>query len=145
MNGLVFVKMLHLISLLVLLYASAFKNILLNRAQIEAPALAKALRLDKLSGAAAGVMMLSGVAMLLWLAKPTSYYLQNPYFLLKIFIFVLASSLVVVSKIFLRRAFKASHSTLIVVPKHIQWILRFDLLGLLIMAGLGGLVTRGLV
>jgi len=40
-------------------------------------------RWDKVSGAMAGLMLLSGLGLLLWWAKPTSYYLNSEYFAVK--------------------------------------------------------------
>ena len=97
-------------------------------------------RFDKLSAGAAGVMLLTGLAMALWLAKPVAYYAGNPAFWLKMAIFIVASSLIVWTKVFIK---KAKSQTLSTVPAAVRWVLRLDFAGILMMAALGLAVAHG--
>jgi len=110
-------------------------------ASISATQVARVRKFDKLSGAAAGIILLTGLAMLLWLAKPTSYYLSQPLFFFKISIFVIASGLIVLTKIAFKRALQAPE-TIWTAPRKVKIILTFDLIGLFAMATLGYLIAH---
>jgi putative membrane protein len=134
------VKTVHMIALIVLLWASFRKNILLSKQNLSNQNAIKTARFDKVSAASAGIMLLSGLAMLFWLAKPSAYYFALPAFWLKISIFVIASALIVWTKTFIRQAKSQDVST---IPKTVRSILRLDFLGLLVMASLGILIAHG--
>ncbi len=134
------VKALHLGALLVLLWSSIRKNIFLTPASLTGANAQRTANFDKLSAGAAGVMLLSGLAMVLLLGKPTAYYAANPAFWFKLAIFILASGLIVWTKVFIRQAKSQVSST---VPQAVRWILRFDFAGILLMASLGFAVARG--
>jgi putative membrane protein len=138
---LIAVKALHMLALLALLWASLRKNMLLSAPQLTGNNALRTRRFDKLSAASAGVMLLTGVAMALWFAKPTAYYLHHSAFWAKMAIFVVASALIVWTKVFIRKA--TTHATL-PVPGAVRWILRLDFMGLLVMAGLGIVIAHGL-
>jgi putative membrane protein len=141
MLALLVVKTIHYLCFAALLYSSAMKNWLLRPARISLAQVQCVRRFDKLSGAAAGVILLTGLAMLLWLAKPTGYYLSQPLFILKISIFVIASSLIVLTKIAFKRAL-ASDEAAWTAPRRVKVILAIDLIGLVMMAVLGYLVSH---
>lgn len=141
MISLVFIKSIHYLCFFALLYSSAMKNWLLARATLSTAQVQCVRRFDKLSGAAAGIILLTGLSMLLWLAKPTSYYLTQPLFALKISIFVAASALIVLTKIEFKRAVSQAQ-VIWHVPRKVKVILITDLLGLFLMALLGYLVAH---
>lgn len=141
MTTLLTVKIIHYLCFAALLYGSAMKNWLLRPASISLAQVQHIRRFDKLSGAAAGVILLTGLAMLLWLAKPTIYYLTQSLFIFKISIFVVASSLIVLTKIAFKQAL-ASTEAIWAVPSKVKIILTIDLIGLLVMAVLGYLVAH---
>jgi putative membrane protein len=138
---LIAVKALHMVALLALLWASLRKNMLLSGPHLTGNSALRTRRFDKLSAASAGVMLLTGGAMALWLAKPTAYYLQHPALWIKMAIFVVASGLIVWTKVFIRKA--TIHDTL-PVPSAVRWILRGDFAGLLAMSALGFVIAHGL-
>jgi uncharacterized membrane protein len=142
MNALLALKATHYVALFLLLWASLQKNRLLTPSAITTENLARVMRFDKLSSATAGVMMLSGLAMLMWFAKPTAYYLANEWFWLKMALFVLASSLVVLSKLELRKALSHSQGSAWTVTRKVRGILRFDLVGLWVLVALGLSIAR---
>jgi uncharacterized membrane protein len=137
MGALLALKVTHYLALLLLLWASFQKNRLLTPPSVAGEVLTRVMRFDKLSSATAGVMMLSGLAMLLWFAKPTAYYLVNVWFWLKMSLYVLASSLVVLSKIELRKAAATLHGAAWPVTTKVRRILRFDFVGLWVLVALG--------
>jgi putative membrane protein len=141
LTSLVFVKMVHMIALVVLVWASFRKNMLISAPNLTNTNAVKTARFDKLSAVSAGIMLLSGLTMLLWVAKPSAYYFALPAFWLKVTVFVLASALIVWTKTFIRHA-KTQHSS--PIPNAVRWILRFDFLGLLAMTILGIIVAHGI-
>jgi uncharacterized membrane protein len=141
MNTLLLVKTIHYLSLAALLWASFSKNKLLMPNVLNIEQVQRVLRFDKLSAAAAGMMLLTGAAMALWFAKPTAYYVNNPWFWFKLSIFFVASALVIVSK---RAAARATGGKDWAVTQQVRWILRIDFLGILAMLALGVLIARGM-
>ena len=137
-------KSVHLLALLGLLWASFQKNRLLVPPTLNQSQLSRVRRFDKLSAATSGVMIVSGAAMLFWLAKPTAYYLLHPGFQVKMALFVVASALIVWTKVSFRRGISSGDEQW-VVPAKVRWILRLDFLGLLVMGTLGGMVARGMI
>lgn len=137
---LAFVKSIHMIALGALLWASFRKNTLLSAANLSTQNAIRTARFDKLSAASAGIMLLSGLAMLFWVAKPSAYYFALPAFWIKIAIFIVASALIVSTKTFIRQAKTQNSSP---IPKAVRWILRLDFLGLLAMASFGIIVAHG--
>lgn len=140
LTGLSLVKALHLSALLALLWSSLRKNIFLTPANLTGANAQRTANFDKLSAGAAGVMLLTGLAMLLWVGKPTAYYIGTFAFWLKMTIFVVASGLIVWTKVFIRRA---KSQRLSPVPRSVRWVLRLDFAGILLMAALGFVVAHG--
>jgi putative membrane protein len=135
------VKALHMLALLALLWSSLRKNMLLTPTSLTAANALRTRRFDKLSAASAGIMLLTGLAMALWLAKPFAYYAGHPAFWLKIVVFIVASSLIVWTKVFIRKATTQPTSN---VPPAVRWVLRLDFAGLMLMAALGFVIAHGL-
>jgi uncharacterized membrane protein len=135
------VKALHMLALLALLWASLRKNMLLTPASLTAANALRTRRFDKISAASAGVMLLTGLSMALWFAKPFAYYAGHPSFWLKMAVFIVASSLIVWTKVFIRKATTQPTSP---VPAAVRWVLRIDFAGLLMMAALGFVIAHGL-
>jgi putative membrane protein len=135
------VKALHMLALLALLWSSLRKNMLLTPVNLTAANALRTRQFDKLSAASAGIMLLTGLAMALWVAKPFAYYAGHPAFWLKIAVFIVASGLIVWSKVFIRKATTQATSP---VPAAVRWVLRIDFAGLLLMAALGFVIAHGL-
>jgi putative membrane protein len=141
MSVLIAIKTIHYLCFFALLCSSAMKNWLLFPSSVSLSQVVRVRRFDKLSGAAAGIIFLTSLAMLFWLAKPTQYYVTQPLFALKISLFVLASSLIVLTKFAFKRAIKETTS-LWQVPRLVKIIFMVDLIGLLVMASLGYTVAH---
>jgi uncharacterized membrane protein len=141
LTALVLVKTTHMAAMVALLWASLRKNVLLSALSLTNENANKTARFDKLSAASAGIMLLSGLTMLFWVAKPSTYYFALPAFWLKIAIFVVASALIVWTKTFIRHAKTQNSSP---IPNAIRWIMRFDFLGLLAMISLGIIVAHAI-
>lgn len=142
-TDLIVVKGIHYAALIAILWASFMKNMLLTPREVSTETIRKVSRFDKLSGIAAALLLVSGLSMLYWFAKPTSYYLNSPLFQIKIAIFVIASVLIIFTKIYLKKSKAAEASVSHEVPAHVRFILRFDFVGLLALTSLGYLLARG--
>jgi uncharacterized membrane protein len=71
--ALTLVKLVHLLAWVMLVVSSIQKNRLISAQALDESAVLRLRRWDKVSGAMAGLMLLSGWGLLLWWAKPTSY------------------------------------------------------------------------
>jgi putative membrane protein len=143
MNILFLIKTIHYLALVALLWASFSKNKLLMPSTLSIAQVQSVLRFDKLSAAAAGTMLLSGASMALWFAKPTAYYVSNPWFWFKLGIFFVASAMVIMSKLKLRAAARATDAKDWLVTNQVRWILRIDFVGIVVMLFLGVLIAKG--
>jgi uncharacterized membrane protein len=93
------------VSLVVLcMFASMSKNRLVWHGALDQTALARIRFHGMLSAATAGLLAISGLSMVFWLAKPRDYYLENPVFWAEMALFVMASGLIVWTKVDFRHA-----------------------------------------
>jgi uncharacterized membrane protein len=89
-----------------------------------------------------GLMLLSGLGLLLWWAKPTSYYLNSEFFAVKMAFFTVGSLWIVLTKIWMRRALRLAQWPQI-PPVSVRRGLRFDLLCLSVMSLCGLWLAHG--
>jgi putative membrane protein len=138
------IKFLHLLALLFLFTASVIKNLLLIQAPIRSQTIQRCKTADQVSGAAAGVIVLTGIGLLYLSPKGSAFYTANSFFWLKIAVLVVASALIVRTKIFFREQAKRTEFDAVEVPRSIVGILKFDLASLVLMAYLGVLIVNGI-
>jgi uncharacterized membrane protein len=136
-------KLIHLLSLLLLVGSSISKNVLVRKAAISASVIRKCRIADRVSGATAGLMIVSGMGMLYLSPKGYSFYGGNALFWLKIALLIVASVFIIRTKIFFRDPANAQGSGDVKVPSSIKGILAFALVSLFAMAALGALIVRG--
>jgi uncharacterized membrane protein len=136
-------KFIHLLSLAFLVASSISKNILVRKAAVSASVIRKCRIADRVSGATAGLMIVSGIGMLYLSPKGLSFYGGNGLFWLKIALLIVASVFIIRTKIFFRDPANAQGSGDVKVPSSIKSILAFDLMSLFAMAALGALIVRG--
>lgn len=138
------VKFSHLLALMFLFAASAVKNLLLGQASIQTLTIQRCRTSDQVSGAAAGVVVLTGICLLYLSPKGSAFYTANSFFWLKIGVLVVASALIVRTKIFFREHAKLAESSAVEVPRSVVSILKLDLASLVLMAYLGVLIVNGI-
>jgi uncharacterized membrane protein len=138
------VKFTHLLSLLLLFCSSLAKNLLVAAKPIDAPAIARCRTADRVSGGAAGIIVLTGIAMIYGSPKGAGFYTSNPNLWIKVAVLVIASALIVRTKVFFRSAANVPQSAAIGVPAVIPWFLKVDLASLVVMTYLGVLVAYGI-
>lgn len=137
------VKFAHLIALLLLFCASMAKNLLLTARPLEAIGIDRCRTADRLSGVAAVFIVVSGAGLIYLSPKGIDFYTANSSLWIKIAVLILASALIVRTKVFFRSAAKAPAAA-IDVPSAIPSILKFDLASLVVMTYLGVLVAYGI-
>ena len=140
MEGELVTKTFHYLGFLGCLFASFLKNNQLRSTVIEGTALTSLLALDRMSGASALVILISGLILTLWAAKPTEVYTSDPSYWIKVGLYTAASLAVVLSKPIIRNAAKAGR----LEPKpSLRLLLFFDLISILTVAAIGRLVAHG--
>jgi putative membrane protein len=88
--------------------------------------------------------VLSGVALLFGSAKGSAFYTSNGLFWLKLFVLLVASALIVRTKLFFRRRENAISTHGVEVPRFVPAILKFDLASLVVITGLAVLIVNGI-
>ena len=135
-------KTLHIVALLFLFSASLFKNTWVSKKPLQVNHLRQLKVADKVSGIAAGVMVGSGLYMLLGEQSARLFRLQQPVFWIKMLILIVASLLVIWTKIYFAKAnLNATHNG-VVIPRPIVFILRFDLASIVLMIVLAIIMVR---
>ena len=136
------VKFLHLLAWMLLFVSSIQKNRLISSPSLDETVVMRMRKWDKVSGAMSGVMLLTGFGMLVWWAKPTSYYLGSVWFAVKMGFFVVGSAWIVLTKVWMRRALHAAQWPQM-PPALVRRGLRFDLVCLSVMTLCGLLLAHG--
>jgi len=101
-------------------------------------------RIDAVYGLAAVTLLCAGLT--LWLGsvgKPAVYYSKNWIFHTKLTLFVMMGLLSIYPTVFFIKNRKGNPSDTVHVPASIFWMLRFELLLLMIIPLLAGLMARG--
>ncbi len=135
-------KFAHVFARILLVLSSIQKNRLISNPSLDESIVLKMRTWDKVSGAMSGVMLLSGLGMLLWWAKPTGYYLDSVWFAIKMAFFVVGSTWIVLTKIWMRRALRTAHWPQS-APDMVKRGLRFDLICLSVMTLCGLSLAHG--
>jgi putative membrane protein len=138
------IKFFHLLALLSLFSASVIKNLLLGQVPILSKTIQRCRTADQVSGAAAGAVVLTGIGLLYLSPKGSAFYTANSVFWLKIAVLVVASALIVRTKVFFREHARRVESGAIEVPRSIVSILKFDLASLVLLTYLGVLIVNGI-
>ncbi len=139
------IKTLHLISLLFLFTASAYKNVKLHAQHCDHGRLRKILTADRVSGLAATLMVITGILMLCKDYPANLFRLEQTSFWIKMTLLAFTTSLIIVSKFTLRRLAReheANPSTSIRIPPSIKCMLGIDLVGLVLMAAIASMMAR---
>lgn len=122
--------------------ASLWKNALLRATVLQGRPLKTLLALDRVSGASALVILLSGLGLTLWFAKPTGMYTANQLYLLKVSLFGAASIAVLFTKPLIRRAIGTDR---LYPTMRIRLLLMLDLGLILAVAVLGRVMVHGAI
>ncbi|MEG2045752.1 MAG: DUF2214 family protein [Comamonas sp.] len=97
----------HIVAILTLVVFLSSEAALCRPEWMNAAVVRRLSRLDLIYGIAAGVLLLSGVARVVWGAKGMGWYVSQPLFHLKLTLFVLAALMSIKPSIDFRRWVKA--------------------------------------
>lgn len=120
----ILVRYAHFIGIIVLSSALFAQHILL-KAEINQQQLKQLKVIDRIYGVSAFVVLLSGLALLLWVGNPAEFYAKNPVFHVKMTLFVVMAALSLAPTLFLIKQ-KSKTSQVIQVPKYLLHIVRFE-------------------
>jgi putative membrane protein len=100
-------------------------------------------KVDAVYGISATLVFGMGLALWLWIGKPSEYYTSNPVFQGKIFLFIIIALVSVYPSAFFIKQRK-SQSESIEVPRLIPILLKIEMILLLLIPILAYLATRGI-
>ncbi|HEY3406125.1 MAG TPA: DUF2214 family protein [Ohtaekwangia sp.] len=139
----ILLRYVHFISIFTIVGTLASEHLLLKSSMTRAE-IGKLARIDAVYGIAALTLLIAGFT--LWLGgfgKPTIYYTKNWVFHMKLTLFVLVGLLSIYPTVFFIKNRKGNGDEVIEVPKGIFWVLRFELLLLIVIPLLAGLMAHG--
>ncbi|MDE1463430.1 DUF2214 family protein [Spartinivicinus poritis] len=136
-------KYIHLLAIL-LLFSTCVAEHLLISDRMQRAEVKRLAKVDVFFGVSAFIVLLSGLAMMLWVGKPTEYYLANWMFHLKFTVFIVVALLSIYPTIYFIKTRKAGELTdMVELPKIIKIIIRVELLGIIILPLLGVMMASG--
>lgn len=131
----------HLLTIVVLAGALIIENIAISNS-LTREDLHNLLKVDAAYGISAILVASAGIALWLWVGKPSEFYSANPIFHAKITLFVCVALLSIYPTTFFLRH-RHSEQDAIAVPKSVIRVLRTELLLLAIIPLLAFLMARG--
>ena len=138
----VLIRYLHLFAVLVLAGTIIIENIAVNKT-ISREDLRNLLKVDAIYGISAGFVAILGIALWLWVGKPSTFYTANPVFHAKLTLFVIVGLLSIYPTVFFFRQRKTQTES-IEVPVGIIRTLRTELALLACIPILAYLMARGI-
>jgi putative membrane protein len=139
-----FLRYLHFISIFAIAGTLIAEHLLLKKDMLRLE-IARVARIDAVYGIAALTLLAAGLT--LWLGgfgKPSMFYSKNWIFHLKITLFALIGILSIYPTIFFIKNSKGDLQERVVIPAKIFWMLRIELLLLLIIPFVAGLMAKGI-
>ncbi len=139
----ILLRYLHFISIFVIVGTLTAEYVLL-KPSLSRHEIGRIARIDGFYGLAAVVLLSAGLT--LWLGsytKPSEYYTQNWVFLTKIGCFATIGLLSIYPTVFFLRNRKGEPTQSVAIPNSIYWMLRLELLLLVVTPLLAGLMARG--
>lgn len=139
----IILRYLHFTSIFVIVSTLVVEHLLLQK-EMPRSSVARLARIDAIYGLAA--LTLLGAGLTLWFSgvgKPTEFYSKNWIFHTKITLFALVGILSIYPTVFFLKNRKGNPEEMVSIPKIIFWMLRFELLLLLIIPLLAGLMAKG--
>ena len=100
-------------------------------------------KVDAVSGVSAIFVLIFGLALWLWVGKPSEFYSSNPIFHAKLGLFTLMVVFAIAPTIFYNKHSK-SEEEVIEVPQLLRLLLRFQLVPLVLIPVLALLMARGI-
>jgi putative membrane protein len=139
----ILLRYVHFISIFAIVGSLVSEHMLLKKSMTRAE-IGKLARIDAVYGLAALTLLTAGLT--LWLGgygKPAIYYTKNWVFHMKLTLFVMVALLSIYPTIFFIKNRMGQTDEVVAIPKTIFWLLRFELLLLVIIPLLAGLMAHG--
>ncbi len=143
MTAEILLRYLHFISIFAIVGALLAEHLLL-KPRLTRLAITQLTRIDAIYGIAAVVLLAAGFT--LWLGgvgKPSFFYTKNWVFHVKLGLFVVLGLLSIYPSVFFMKNRKGDPEEEIEIPAMVFWMLRLELLILLIIPLLAGLMAKG--
>ncbi len=139
----IILRYLHFISIFAIVGSLVSEHLLLKK-ELSRAEIGRLSRIDAVYGIAALILLTVGLT--LWLGgfgKPSVYYSKNWIFHTKITLFITIGLLSIYPTVFFIKNRKGNPEERIKIPSLIFWMLRFELLLLVIIPLLAGLMAHG--
>ena len=138
----IFFRYIHFVSIFIIVGTLSSEHLLLKKSlkRIEMKRLA---RIDAMYGIAALTLLIAGL--ILWfggLGKPSEFYSKNWIFHIKITLFATIGILSIYPTVFFIKNRKGNPDDEVGIPKSIFWMIRIELLILIIIPLLAGLMSH---
>jgi putative membrane protein len=137
-------RYLHFVSIIIIAGTLASEYVLLKKS-LTRPEINRLARIDAVYGVAA--LLLVGAGLTLWLGgigKPADFYSKNWIFLTKLSLFIIIGLLSLYPTVFFLKNRNGNQDETVAIPSSIFWILRIEILLLIIIPILAGLMARGI-
>lgn len=134
----------HFISIFAIVGALV-SELLLLKPELSKKKIDQLSKVDGIYGLA--VLSLLAAGLTLWLGgygKPTEFYSENPIFHLKLGLFVAIGVLSIYPTVFFIKNRKGDPKELVFIPTSIFWMIRLELLLILIIPILAGMMAKGI-
>ncbi len=140
----IILRYVHFISIFTIVGALVSEHLLLKAAMTRQE-IRKLANIDSVYGIAA--LTLLGAGLTLWLGsigKPAAYYSQNWIFHVKLTLFIAVGLLSIYPTVFFIKNRRGNSPEIVVIPTLIFWMIRLELLLLVIIPILAGLMAKGI-
>lgn len=144
MNAEIFLRYVHFISIFAIVGTLVSEHLILKKVMSRSE-IGRLARIDAVYGLAALSLIVAGLT--LWLGgvgKPSQFYTGNWIFITKISLFLLIGILSIYPTVFFIRNRKGNPDEPVSVPENIFWLLRMELVILVIIPFLAGLMAKGI-
>lgn len=138
----ILIRYLHFIAILTLASVLVVEHLLL-KAEMSAVEIKRIAIIDMIYGISAGVILITGLLLWLWVGKPTEFYSQNPIFHIKLTLFLTIGLLSIYPTVFFLKN-RRTNTEVLAIPKAIIMIIRVELLLLLLIPLLAVLMAQGI-
>lgn len=125
------------------MFSAVVAEHLFYKAQMTRSEIARMARFDTVYGVSAITVLIFGLLLWLKVGKPAEFYSGNTYFNIKLLLFVLVGLLSIRPTVFFMKQRKGAPSEMIDMPKDIVWLIRIELLILIVMPLLATLMANG--
>lgn len=133
----------HFVSIF-LIFSSLAGEYIMLKPQMTRKEIHRLSLLDSLYGINALILLFAGLSLWLWLGKPAEFYTKNWIFHVKLTLYIIVAILSIYPTVFFLKKRKGNKEELVEIPPKIKFLIRMELLILLIIPILAGLMSKGI-